>query len=281
MRRGYLVVVLLSVAFLLSGCPKHSTGVPRGEVATAEQYLALQRARNVPESMRIRGNARILWPQRSVRVRTSIRMLLSIPAALRSDVLVAGRPQLQFSITDHGVDAYIRFAKFFAHADDPHMPFEGLSQGLLSRDSFLNALAGRLPEFEGWSGEAVREPGGLVRLDLSDSSGASASMWIYESTFEPQRVVGYLPGVEGVAYVIGFDDFVQLDAYRIPHLVTLNVPKIELQVELQYSEVDVSVETGPVDFELVAPEGVQEGTFEELLLHAFGSNGGGATAPAP
>ena len=263
----------MSVAF---GCP-HGGGLGGGKELTAEQYLALQYQRSVPEGMRATGVVGLRLPQNGIRLRTSMTLLVVQPNSVRGEVQgFGGRPAMVLAMNDERLAAWLSPLNSFVSADDPQQMVDELTGGLLDRQALLEVLVGRLPTFAGWTGTAQREPdNNQIRLDLDHANGARVLVWLHDQTYEPQRLVGRLPGIDGVAFALGFEDFEQVGAYRVPRWVTIEVPPIELKVELDYSKIEVGVEVTDSDFRLEQPEGSRVRSFDEMT----GLHGGSTDIP--
>lgn len=259
---------VLLVAVLGFGCPPKAPPEVAGDPAGV---LAMARAREVDPAMQARFNIKLRSKQLEIAGSTGGGIVLGRPGKGRLDIFppIGSGALLTVASDGEAIAVWIAKARRHLEASSAELVIRETTNGAAGIDDVLAVLQGDLPFDDAAVRRLVKLPDGTIRLTLMGPEKTRVLADLDPTDGTPRRLEAL--GKKGeVLLVVGYDGFSDVDGQLLPDQVDLEVPALDLTVQLKYKTWK-RLDEPPDVFALAPPEGVEVESLEEVVAGLVGA----------
>ncbi len=251
----------LALAALLLGCPK--TDAPLMAKRKPSQVVQAAHQRALPDALQARFQIKMRSKPLKMAGSTGGGLLLARPGKMRLDIFAPiGPPLLKMTTDGEGLTVLVMRDRKGLVADDAERLMRSATGGAAGMDDLIAIFVGDLPFQDAKPKSSKRVEGGIevrfegpkktrIHVVLDESDGALRRL----EAFDAQDNTVLIARIE--AYQL-------FDSYRLPTVVQLEVPAVELTLDIKYKKWLI-LDEEPKGFERSVPDSFESKSLQTVL----------------
>ncbi len=251
-RKLFLFLPLLVLSFL-SAC----ASVPILPQETPSPEDLLNRVNERLQALQgLKGFAWIKFSSPEKSFSTQEVLFVRRPSSLRLESLSPlGTPQLYVVIIEEEMNIYFPGDNLYYRGESTAGNFSFALPVALTPQEVVPLLLGELPPFGFEKSSLQRDPKeGLWILELANSAKEYQRLWVDPRTFTILRAEFRLRGLSGN---LNFSNFQSINNILFPKRILFTSQESQMQLIIEYQEVDINPSWETQDFQLLVPRGAK------------------------